>query len=45
MNRYHLLYFCVLLLMPVVDTALREHFGAAYTEYARRTMRFVPFVI
>lgn len=29
----------------IEEAALREHFGAAYTEYARRTMRFVPFVV
>ena len=105
MNRYHLLYFCVLLLVPVGDTALlrrlrrkvrprrvierrslpllwlcigagltfanwlglfvvvaataigvanrvrieeaalREQFGSAYEEYARRSKRFLPFIL
>jgi protein-S-isoprenylcysteine O-methyltransferase Ste14 len=29
----------------IEEAALREHFGAAYDEYARHTKRFVPFVI
>ncbi len=29
----------------IEEAALREHFGSAYEEYARRTKRFVPFVL
>jgi protein-S-isoprenylcysteine O-methyltransferase Ste14 len=29
----------------VVEAALREHFGAAYAGYARRTRRFLPDII
>lgn len=30
--------------IPVLDAHLREHYGAAFDEYARRTRKLVPFV-
>jgi protein-S-isoprenylcysteine O-methyltransferase Ste14 len=30
--------------VPVLDAHLREHYGAAFDEYARRTRKLIPFV-
>jgi len=30
--------------IPILDAHLREHYGTAFDEYARKTRKLIPFI-